>query len=97
MKKYQVVINETFNAFQTVRGGEITDFTIHAIATKPMHITVWLDHNEHTEVAQTSIVLGEGTTWEISAKIAKWLNTINFDAIREAFEKWKDLDSNMGH
>lgn len=95
MKKYQVVIKETFNAFQTVRGKEITDFTINALATKPMNITVWLDHNEHTEVAQTDIVLGEGTTWEISAKIAKWLNTINFDGIREAFEKWKELDTDV--
>lgn len=95
MKKYEEVVTGSFNAYQLVRGIEITDFTINCISHKPMNLTVWLDYEENAQVEKTDISLREGTTWELSALTAKWLKDIDFNGIREGFSRWKELDAEL--
>lgn len=95
MKRYEQVVQGSFEAYQIVRGVEITDFTIACASFKPMHITIYLHYNNNPQVEKTELVLKEGTKWELTAKVAKWLNSADFDGIRTAFEAWKELDADV--
>lgn len=95
MKKYEALVKEAFNAYQLIRGVEITDFTIHSAAYRPMHINVWLDYEDNQRVENTDIVLKEGTTWELAALVAQWMKNIDFDSIREGFKRWEELNSDL--
>jgi hypothetical protein len=95
MKKYEEIVKGSFEAYQIVRGVEVTDFTIHSSSNKPMNLTVWLDYEDNTEVEKIGLTLTEGTKWELTALVAKWLNSVDFDGIREGFARWKELDAEL--
>ena len=95
MKKFQQVIQQTFEAVQLVRGMELDDFSVHAVSTKPLHITVWLNYIQERQVDCLEVNLKQGTTWELTALVAKWINAVNFHAIRESFKLWDELSSEV--
>lgn len=95
MKKYQAIVEEAFKAYQLVRGVEIKDFTIVSYSPTAMHVQIWLDFGDNKAVRDTTLVLREGTTWELAALVAYWLKDIDFDSIRESFENWEELNSDL--
>lgn len=95
MKKYQAIVEEAFNAYQLVRGVEIKDFTIVSHSPIAMTVQVWLDFGDNKAVRDTTLKLKEGTTWELASLVAHWLKDIDFDSIRESFQRWKELNSDI--
>lgn len=95
MKKFQAVVLGAFDAYQQVRGVEITDFRVISVSHRPMHITVYLHYNDNPQVEKLDLVLKQGTIWELSAYVARWLSTIDFAGIREAFENWEELNKEL--
>ncbi len=95
MKKYEAVVEESFKAYQLVRGVEIKDFTITSYSPTAMTVQVWIDFGDSKAVRDTTLRLKEGTTWELAALTAGWLKDIDFDSIRQSFKSWEELDSDI--
>lgn len=91
MKKFQQVVEQTFQAVQTVKGVDLSDFSVYSLSLKPLTVTVWLHHEKELQIDHLIVELKEGTTWELSAKVAKWLHQIDFEGIRRSFELWEEL------